>query len=118
MHGQVSGIGALQDGRRIRRVYLVRHGAHGVPMEIIGNSIGSGFGLFFGVASILLGVTIAAQKAAPAVLGWLLALVGVFLFLGTFIPWDDSPVPIVVWLAMTLIVVAIGVTNLRAKEAS
>ena len=63
-------------------------------------------------------MTIAAQKAAPAVLGWLFALVGVILFLGTFIPWDDTPVPIVAWLAMTITVVGIGITTLRAKEAS
>ena len=48
----------------------------------------------------------------------MLALVGVFLFLGTIIPWDDTPVPIVVWLAMTITVVGIGVTTLRAKAAS
>ena len=120
MFAALTAIGMANTGLSIAAVGTAKeHGVPaGVPIEVIGNSIGSGFGLFFGVAAILLGVTIAAQKAAPAVLGWLFALVGVILFLGTFIPWDDTPVPIVAWLAMTITVVGIGITTLRAKEAS
>ena len=120
MFAALTAIGMANTGLSIAAVGTAKEQGvpAGVPIEVIGNSIGSGFGLFFGVAAILLGVTIAAQKAAPAVLGWLFALVGVILFLGTFIPWDDTPVPIVAWLAMTITVVGIGITTLRAKEAS
>ena len=113
----LAAVGMANTGLTIAAVGAAKeHGVPaGVPIEVIGNSIGSGFGLFFGVAAILLGVTIAAQKVAPAVLGWMLALVGVFLFLGTIIPWDDTPVPIVVWLAMTITVVGIGVTPSKGK---
>ena len=89
----------------------------GVPLQNIGDAIGGGFGIFFGIGAIMLGTSIASQKTAPVFLGWLFALVGIFLFLGTLIDWGDT-VGIVVWLVMTLTVASIGVATIRSKAAS
>ena len=114
------GVGIASTGLSLQAVAIANeHGvAAGVPLQNVGDALSRGFGLFFDIAAIMLGTTIALQKTAPVFLGWLFALVGVFLFLGTLIDWDDTVIGIVVWLVMTLTVASIGIVTLRSTEAS
>ena len=75
------GVGIASTGLSLQAVAIANeHGvAAGVPLQNIGDALSGGFGLFFGIAAIMLGTTIALQKTAPVFLGWLFALVGVFL---------------------------------------
>ena len=89
----------------------------GVPMQVIANGIGGGIGVLWGVALLLLGVAIGLQKTVSAVLGWLLAVVGALLFVTVFLD-SGSPVGFVVWIGLTLVTVAVGVSALRTQETN
>ncbi len=116
----LAAVGIAATGLSIEAVAIANEQgvAAGVPLQNVGDALWGGFGLFFGIAAIMLGTTIALQKTAPVLLGWLFALVGVFLFLGTLIDWDDTVIGIVVWLVMTLTVASIGIVTLRSTKAS
>jgi len=89
----------------------------GVPMQVIANGIGGGIGVLWGVGLLLLGVAIGLQKTVSAVLGWLLAVVGALLFVTAFLD-TNSPVSFVVWIGLTLVTVAVGVSALRTPKAN
>ena len=86
-------------------------------MQIIANGIGGGIGVLWGMALLLLGVAIGLQKTVSAVLGWLLAVVGALLFVTVFLD-SGSPVGFVVWIGLTLVTVAVGVSALRTQETN
>ncbi len=86
-------------------------------MQVIANGIGGGIGVLWGVGLLLLGVAIGLQKTVSAVLGWLLAVVGALLFVTAFLD-TNSPVSFVVWIGLTLVTVAVGVSALRTPKAN
>ena len=49
-------------------------------------------------------------------MGWILALLGVGMFSGTFINLGSSPIGMVIWLGMSIAMVATGVTTLRKAD--
>ena len=46
-------------------------------------------------------------------MGWILAVVGIAMFSGTFTDFANNPLGMVIWLGMTVTIVATGVVSLR-----
>ena len=86
-------------------------------LEITSNGLFSAVPLFWGLGTILLGLGITREEGSvPAIMGWLLALAGVGMLSGVFIDIGNSPLGMVIWLGMSLVVVATGVVSLRKAD--
>ena len=83
-------------------------------LELISNGVFGAMPMFWGLGVVLLGLAITRGNVhVSATMGWILAVVGVGMFSGTFIDFSNNPVGIVIWLGMVITMVATGVVSLR-----
>ena len=85
-----------------------------VALELVSNGMFGAVPLFWGLGVLLIGLAITKENGPiPAAMGWILAVVGVAMFSGTFIEFGNSPVGFAIWIGMTVTIVATGVVSLR-----
>jgi len=83
-------------------------------LELVSNGVFGAMPLFWGLGVFLIGFAITRENGPiPATLGWILTLAGIGMFTGTFMDFNNSPVGLVIWLGMSITLVATGVVSLR-----
>ncbi len=90
------------------------HSANAAALEVASSGLFGAVPMFWGLSTLLLGLAITREEgSAPAIIGWLLALAGIGMFSGMFIDIGNTPIGMVIWLGMSLVIVATGVVTLR-----
>ena len=103
-------------GLSLEATNLLKEGQrdNAVALELVSNGLFGAMPLFWGLGVSLMGLAITRENGPiPAVMGWILAVVGIAMFSGTFIDFANNPLGMVIWLGMTVTIVATGVVSLR-----
>ncbi len=103
-------------GLSLEATNLLKEGysENAVSMEIISTGVFGAVPMFWGLGVALLGLAITRENGhIPATMGWILALVGIGMLSGTFIDFNSNPLGMVIWIGMSIAVVATGVVSLR-----
>jgi hypothetical protein len=103
-------------GLSLEATNLLKEGysENAVSMEIISTGVFGAVPMFWGLGVALLGLAITRENGhVPATMGWILALCGIGMLSGTFIDFNSNPLGMVIWLGMSIAVVATGVVSLR-----
>ncbi|MCH2667892.1 MAG: hypothetical protein MKZ59_07990, partial [Deinococcales bacterium] len=88
-------------------------------LEVVGNNLGGGFGLFWGIGALFLGTALTCEKNIPAFLGWVLTITGLIMVVtSAFSGGQGGTFGFIIWIVMSLATIGVGINILRGNADS
>ena len=93
--------------------------AAAAQLEVVGNNLGGGFGLFWGIGALFLGTALTCEKNIPAFLGWVLTITGLIMVVtSAFSGGQGGTFGFIIWIVMSLATIGVGINILRGNADS